>query len=349
MQVSVVIPAFNRIKPLRYTLESVRRAIAGLHAEVLLIDDGSIPPLSQQIETANFPELKILKQENQGSIAARMHGLRNAQGKFVLFLDSDDLIYPDKLLRHVTDMSKEGAEISYCDPAKVVLSGSYDELSFQELNSLPVEFDSTRLLLQVQPPPHCLMYDCDYLLRSLKTPCVPVSRIFDSVGDVWLAYNLAAYPARVVKIDKTLSATGEHVEERYTHHWELLGIDALILVLAYLELTQRRNLSSNLRRIIGECAFVSWRKLPNHFNQKFEDRMLSIWEKCSGMGSDLPGGSGYQFLARILGPIRAAKLLKFFQNEDYEKVATYSRTEINRLIDKKLEALQNFLATLEID
>lgn len=67
------------------------------------------------------------------------------------------------------------------------------------------------------------------------------------------------------------------------------------------------------------------------------------------MGSDLPGGSGYQFLARILGPIRAAKLLKFFQNEDYEKVATYSRTEINRLIDKKLEALQNFLATLEID
>jgi glycosyltransferase involved in cell wall biosynthesis len=108
--VSVIIPAFNRVEPLKQTLRSAARALQqlGQSAEILLIDDGSSPPLSEQLEhfQAGWP-ITHLRQSNQGSIVARQKGLFAAQGEYVLFLDSDDLIPPEKIARQVDGLIRE--------------------------------------------------------------------------------------------------------------------------------------------------------------------------------------------------------------------------------------------------
>src|SRR4051812_14693416 len=92
---SVVIPVFNRGELIRYTLESVRRASAGLAVEVIVVDDGSTTPVADDIARLGYEPTQVIRQPNQGLLFARMTGLKHATGENVLFLDSDDLVSPD--------------------------------------------------------------------------------------------------------------------------------------------------------------------------------------------------------------------------------------------------------------
>lgn len=98
-RVSVIVPVYNGAAHIVETVESVR-AQTYPDWELIVVDDGS----TDGTVTALRPYrglLRLVQQENQGVSAARNHGLRLALGDFVLFLDSDDLLYPDKLRQQV--------------------------------------------------------------------------------------------------------------------------------------------------------------------------------------------------------------------------------------------------------
>jgi glycosyltransferase involved in cell wall biosynthesis len=84
--ISVVIPAYGRVEPLKYTLRSAAASIAksGYVGEIIVVDDGSEPSIEEQLGgfDAHHP-VRFVRQANQGSIVARMTGLREAKGKYV--------------------------------------------------------------------------------------------------------------------------------------------------------------------------------------------------------------------------------------------------------------------------
>ena len=96
--VSVIIPTYNRAYCLPRTLDS---ALAQTHAnvELLVIDDGSTDDTRALIaqQYGHEPRVRYVYQENQRVAAARNRGLAMAEGKYVAFLDSDDLWEPWKL------------------------------------------------------------------------------------------------------------------------------------------------------------------------------------------------------------------------------------------------------------
>lgn len=95
MDVSVVIPTYNRATLLPAAVESVLRQTLP-PAEILIIDDGSTDDTAAVC--AGFPEVvRYIRQENSGVSAARNRGIRDARGEYVAFLDSDDLWEPEKL------------------------------------------------------------------------------------------------------------------------------------------------------------------------------------------------------------------------------------------------------------
>lgn len=94
MIVSVIIPVHNRLAYLHCCLDSVRKAFGQLSsaAEAIVVDDGSDQEDVCGFLRGQFPDARYFHQQNMGAPAARNHGLRQAKGKYIVLLDSDDLI-----------------------------------------------------------------------------------------------------------------------------------------------------------------------------------------------------------------------------------------------------------------
>jgi glycosyltransferase involved in cell wall biosynthesis len=100
--VSVVIAAFNADRTIAETLESIA-AQTFRDFEVIVVDDGSTDRTAQIAVqmAAGFPKLICLRQPNSGQPAARNRGIGEARGRYVAFVDADDLWRAEKLARQV--------------------------------------------------------------------------------------------------------------------------------------------------------------------------------------------------------------------------------------------------------
>jgi glycosyltransferase involved in cell wall biosynthesis len=329
---TVVIPAYNRIGPLRSTLASAERSADRLaeRVEILLVDDGSEPPLAGVLVDPPLSDrVRIIRQPNQGSIVARLTGLRAALGEFVLFLDSDDLIAPAKLKEHVSRLRAAPADISYDDLGAPARGDAVPESSPTQSHLATVS-TVEELLLRVQPAPHGPVYRRSYLLAALTPPLLPPLRECDAVGDIWLYYNLCIHAARIAKIDAPLTLPGEHEEARYSHHWERLGFAALGVMESFMRLCPVNDTTAAARQLVGECAFNSWRRLPRGFEPGFNRRMLAVWRDAPGRAAMRLGGPLFRGLAAILGPVLAGRLLRL-RNGPYAAVRTLDAATLARL------------------
>ena len=89
---SVVIPTFNRVELLGAALESVFSQ-RFKQFETIVVNDGSTDGTMNYLHSLG-KQVKVFSQPNRGPGAARNLGARNATGKYLAFLDSDDLWFP---------------------------------------------------------------------------------------------------------------------------------------------------------------------------------------------------------------------------------------------------------------
>lgn len=115
--VSIVTPVYNAARWLPETLASVR-AQTFTDWEHLLVDDGSTDGSLAMLEAAERedPRIRVLRTpSNSGPVAARNLALSAARGRFVAFLDADDLWLPEKLARCLNWMRGHDYEFVYHD------------------------------------------------------------------------------------------------------------------------------------------------------------------------------------------------------------------------------------------
>ena len=103
-KLSVIIPTHNRVGLLPRALASIH-AQTSPPAEVIVVDDGSTDG-TERLMQSEFPGVWYLRQENRGVAAARNHGIREARGEWLAFLDSDDEWLPQKLERQLDALAK---------------------------------------------------------------------------------------------------------------------------------------------------------------------------------------------------------------------------------------------------
>ncbi len=114
--VSTIIPVFNRPVMIR---ESVGSVLAQTYRpiEIILVDDGSTDETPGVLKSiaASHPEVKVLHQANAGPGVARNTGLKVAKGEFIQYLDSDDVLHPEKFETQVLALqSTPHAGVCYC-------------------------------------------------------------------------------------------------------------------------------------------------------------------------------------------------------------------------------------------
>jgi hypothetical protein len=96
MKVSVVIPCYNSAAYIKECLESVRAQTADV-TQIICVDDGSTDETLNRLHSFDDPRMVVVSQTNNGASAARNRGMALATGEYIQFLDSDDLLLPDKI------------------------------------------------------------------------------------------------------------------------------------------------------------------------------------------------------------------------------------------------------------
>ena len=93
---SIVIPSYNRAHLIGKTIESVLRQ-EFTDFEILIVDDGSKDNTEEVASTFTDKRIRYLKKQNAERGAARNYGSNHANGSYINFFDSDDLMYPNHL------------------------------------------------------------------------------------------------------------------------------------------------------------------------------------------------------------------------------------------------------------
>ena len=114
--VSIVVPVYNAANYIEKTIEMVCRQTYK-DWELILVDDASRDESAQVIENYIKNQGKrirlIRKKVNQGAAEARNTGIDASSGRFIAFLDADDVWNPEKLEKQVAYMERTGAAFCF--------------------------------------------------------------------------------------------------------------------------------------------------------------------------------------------------------------------------------------------
>lgn len=103
--VSVVVPFYRHKEWLREALDSVFYQDYE-NLEIILVNDGSTEDVTSILEEYS-DKLKYIYQENKGAAAARNRGILEARGKYIAFIDSDDIWERDKISSQIEYMNEK--------------------------------------------------------------------------------------------------------------------------------------------------------------------------------------------------------------------------------------------------
>ncbi len=123
--VSIIMPSYNTGK---YIEDSIKSVINQTYEnwELIIVDDCSTDDTDLIVKPYLEDErIKYLKNEkNSGAAVSRNYALREAKGKWIAFLDSDDLWHPEKLERQIAFMEENDYKFTYTD-YKIQLNGDW--------------------------------------------------------------------------------------------------------------------------------------------------------------------------------------------------------------------------------
>ncbi len=141
---SVVMATYNRSDLVGRAIESILNQTYN-DFELIIVDDGSIDGTPQILQkyTAKDKRIILLQQNNQGLAAARNAAVDKAQGKYIAFMDDDDVSAPNRLDKQVTFLEKyPDYDACTCGSQVVNLEGKpiYNETNpLYDIDYFPVE------------------------------------------------------------------------------------------------------------------------------------------------------------------------------------------------------------------
>lgn len=196
--VSVIIPTYNRADQLDEVLDSVWTQ-TWRPIELIVVDDGSTDDTAQRMEDwqrrhadNDAFRTRYIQQDNRGAASARNTGGRACRGEFILWHDSDDIMFPSRIKRVMDEL--EATEADMCCCGSVTSAGRI---------SLPRSVDDSydrRILLPVGP--HMWMFR-----RSLLEKTAPWNESIIAVEDaVFMRECLfgTAHRPRIALVRETL-------------------------------------------------------------------------------------------------------------------------------------------------
>jgi glycosyltransferase involved in cell wall biosynthesis len=279
IKVSVVVPFWNRIEDTVHALASIQQQ-THTNLEVFFVDDGSTDDLTPLLELcAKDSRARVVHQAHLGAAVARNYGVSLSTGKYVAFLDSDDLFDPPKIETQLRFMESTGSHFCHHSyrrkfieddrPDEIISSGTFRGQVFPAIMT------------------HCPIAAPTVMIRRelmLENP-FPAGYILSEDSCAWM--QLAA-KTRLDGIDEVLAT----IRAGATTTWQSVGTKMKVVrgIIRFAEghpiLSRQRVQIAQLRVELAayqmESLIESLEKEPGLFDQGLQlgsiDMRLAEWE-----------------------------------------------------------------------
>lgn len=208
--ISIIVPVYNVEKYIAETIDSVL-AQTYPHWELLLVEDcssdGTVNTIVCYLEKKSDSRIRLIRQpSNQGAARARNRGLEEARGRYIAYLDADDLWMPDKLGKELAFLREKSAAFVFTGyefaDEEGVGTGKIvrvpETLSYRQALSNTTIFTTT------------VMFDTDKIPRELlKMPEIKsedTALWFKVLREGYLAYGLDENLVKYRRAGRTLSS-----------------------------------------------------------------------------------------------------------------------------------------------
>ena len=155
MTISIIIPAYNSGRYLDECLESLfRQDIDVSEYEIIIVNDGSTdntPEITRKWSSCHR-NIRVISQENQGLSQARNAGIDIAEGDFIMFVDSDDIIADNTLGRIISECLTHQPDMLRICAADMTDKGLKRRYSYRKFNSISCGKDLMYTAFQVCAP-----------------------------------------------------------------------------------------------------------------------------------------------------------------------------------------------------
>lgn len=202
--VSIIIPTYNDGLLVCQAIDCALNQTYE-NREIIVVDDGSTDNTEQVLNEKYKDRIVYIRQENKGAGGARNTGLRNASGKYLQFLDADDLLDLDKIsiqIKQLLDIPDKA--LSYCDYVCCDIEDimvTHKRLSPLLQNEKPLDDIILKWETELSIPIHCFIFDA-----ALFKECGIAFDESLSANEDWECWmNVFALDPKVVFIDKVLA------------------------------------------------------------------------------------------------------------------------------------------------
>ncbi|MBQ7688857.1 MAG: glycosyltransferase family 2 protein [Clostridia bacterium] len=155
--VSIIMPSYNTADYIGASINSVL-AQTYQNWELIIVDDCSTDATDAAVAAFQDPRIRYLKNgRNSGAAVSRNRALREAKGKWIAFLDSDDLWLPQKLEKQIAFMKKNRCAFSYTAYEEISSDGTPNGVTV----SGPSRITKTGMFNYCWPGCLTVMYDAE--------------------------------------------------------------------------------------------------------------------------------------------------------------------------------------------
>lgn len=227
--VSVIIPAYNAQTYIEKCIASVT-AQTYRDIEILVINDGSTDQtgaIVQRLASAD-PRIRYIATENRGVSAARNCGLEHAAGRYILFLDADDMLCEDAVASMLEKLQNTNSDccIAFTDST---VQGKPDTLEQEQLllhclADMPISYTvwgklySAESIRNIRFPENCSIHeDSGFIFEyaTTKPRCVILKKPVILRHRHTTSLSASASPQKALSILTVLEYKSSLLEERF--------------------------------------------------------------------------------------------------------------------------------------
>ncbi len=224
MDISVIIPTFNRARTLIRALDSVL-AQSYPASEIIVVDDASVD--NTELLMKAYAQIKFIKLiENRGVSHARNEGIKRARSEWIALLDSDDEWNPDKLAKQVAAAKADPGVHAFHTNEIWIRNG-------ERVNPMNKHVKPDGWVYEASLSMCCISPSSILLHRSLLQQCGEFDESLPACEDydLWLRL-FSRYPVKLID-EPLVIKYGGHADQLSRQHWGMdrFRIKALIKML----------------------------------------------------------------------------------------------------------------------